>query len=283
MDENEIYEALGVSPEQEGETPSEGDVQAGVEQPQGTPLEEPTAQEPSPPPAQRPLDENAWQEEARRQAEAVDKAYADAYAGQVNPFTGQPIRSKADHDALQQQMTQNRQQQVQERLRTLGLEPGDIEALISGHPAIQQAEQLVAEAKARQEEHQRAQAREWYAGELREIAALDPSVTDLETLKAKDPEQFSAMLGLVSKGVGLGQAYKMLNFDALMQRQGAASAQQERNRAAGKAHLVPTKGLGTGADVDVPEDVRQMYRAMNPGMTDGEIRKEYAAYLKESN
>lgn len=284
MDENELYEALGVSP-QENEMPPENEEesQTGAERPQAEPEEENTQeQEPvggTPPPVQQPPDANAQQEELRRQAEAVDKAYADAYEGKVNPFTGQPIRSKADHDALQQQMAQNRQQQVQERLRALGLEPGDIEALISGHPAIQQAEQLVAEAKARQEEQQREQAKEWYAGELREIAAIDPEITDLEALKAKDQEQFSAMLDLVSKGVGLAQAYKMLNFDALMQRQGAISAQQERNRAAGKAHLLPTKGLGAEA-VEVPEAVKARYLDLIPDMSEKDMRAAYAAYLK---
>lgn len=283
MDEDELYEALVGSPqEQEGEAPPQ-DVEErsdGMEQlPEGERGEEAQTTSASP---EQPHDTSAWQEEARRRAEAVDKAYADAYEGTLNPYTGQPIRSKADHDALKQQMGQEHQQQVHERLRALGLEPGDIAALISGHPAIQQAERLVAEAQARQEEQQREQAKEWYAGELREIAALDPTVTDLETLKAKDAEQFSAMLGLVSKGIGLAQAYKLVNFETLMRRQGAASAQQERNRTAGKAHLLPTKGVGAGVDVEVPEDVRQMYREMNPGMTDAEIRREYADYLKDT-
>lgn len=283
MDESELYEALGVEPPGPGgDTPPEDDPggtpQTHTEEQQaGTQIPEGGAPEALP--VQQPPEVDAQQEELRRQAEAVDRAYADAYEGRVNPYTGQSIRSKADHDALKQQMEEMHLQGVQERLRTLGLEPGDIEALISGHPAIQQAEQLMAEVQARQEEQRRTQAKEWYEGELREIAAIDPEVTDLEALKAKDPEQFSAMLGLVSKGIGLAQAYKMLNFDALMQRQGAASAQQERNRAAGKAHLVHTKGLSAEA-VEVPAEVRAMYLDLMPDMSEKDMRAAYAEYLK---
>ena len=42
----------------------------------------------------------------------------------------------------------------------------------------------------------------------------------------------------------------------------------------GKQHMGQTKERGAGA-VSVPADVKEMYRALNPGITDAEIQTHY--------
>ena len=85
---------------------------------------------------------------------------------------------------------------------------------------------------------------------------------------------------MVAGGVSLVEAYKALNFDALAQRRAAAAQQAVRNQAAGTAHLAPVGGQGKES-VEVPASVREMYRDLNPDMSDDQIRQAYAKYLKD--
>lgn len=300
MDEDEIYEGLGLErPEPEGGEP---DAEPGGNAPEnqdGTgdvPTEETAPGEPEESatqdgeepqmqqevPEQPPVPTADERETARRQAE-IDQAYAAAFAGKLDPYTKQPITCKADYDRYQAKLRADQQRQQEERMRQAGVAPEAVRALIDQHPVVREAQEVIQAVQAERERAQAEQAKGWYGEQLKQINALDPEakVTSLEDLAARDQGQYRKMMGMVGAGVPLADAYKALNFDALAQKRAAAAQQAVRNQAAGKAHLAPVGGQGKSG-VDVPAEVRAMYRDLNPDMTDAQIKAEYGKYLAET-
>lgn len=279
MEESEIYEALGLEAPEAEDTPPEPEEgpaedreaeppegeQEGAGGEPGPQLPREPIQAPTPAPAPVPR-------EMPRQEEG-DGGYAAAF-GRMNPYTGRTIDSQEEYDAYRRAFEAERGTLHPTGQPTRGDEAADIARRVAEHPAVQAAQRAVDELNAER-------ARSWYEGQIKEIAALDPTVTSLQALSDKDPEKYGRMMGMVSGGVSLVDAYKALNLEDITKRQTAAAAQAERNRAAGKAHLSPVGGKGTEA-VEVPPEVRSMYLEMNPDMTDGEIRKEYAQYLQDT-
>lgn len=319
MDENEMYEAMGLEPPvSEGErSDPAGAAQAGSD-PQGgehasatpdTPAvltgeadaaeeshltEEEAAGEAKPGTPQPMSDEERHRQAAiRREAEraehqkaqqaAVDQAYAAAFAGRLNPYTKRPITTKAEFDEYQAQLREDQQRQQVERMRAAGVDPAAIQGMIDNHPVVQQAQQVIAQAQAEREKAQATQAKGWYGGQLQQINALDPEakVTSLDELAAREPEQYTKMLGMVGRGVSLVDAYKMVHFDELTQKRARAAQQAVRNQVAGKGHLIPTGAQGK-AGVDVPASVREMYQDMGLEMSDAEIARSYGEYIRSA-
>lgn len=300
FEEDELYDAFGVEapqpetppqePPADDAPPQEPPSQAGGTEPTGAEPEAPAEEDPIPepgapqePPAQPAASPASGPETQARQAAyqaQVDAAYAEAYKGRINPYTGKPILSKADYDAYQRAYQQEMHNQALEKMRSAGIDPDVLSELISRHPTVQQAQTAIRQAQAQQRAAQEVQARNWYAGQMREISALDPAIKSLGDLQAKHPDQYPKLMQLVSSGMTLAQAYKGLNFDALAARKAEAAQQQVRNQVAGKRHLEPVGGQGK-ASVEVPGDVAEQYRDLNPGMSDAEIQKAYAAYLKQ--
>ena len=112
-------------------------------------------------------------------------------------------------------------------------------------------------------------------GQLREIAALDPEVRSLSDLTRS--ESYDALYALVKRGATLSEAYRLANFERLMRRAEQAAVQRYRNGLAGTRHLAATVNRASGG-VPVPADVAAQYRALNPGISDGEIARHYNRY-----
>ena len=110
--------------------------------------------------------------------------------------------------------------------------------------------------------------------QLRQIAELDPEVKSLEDLTRT--EQYGQLYALVRRGYTLVDAYKLANFDRLTRRAELAAAQRYRNALDGVRHLTATRSHGAGSPV--PADVAAQYRALNPGVSDGEIARHYNRY-----
>ena len=79
---------------------------------------------------------------------------------------------------------------------------------------------------------------------------------------------------LVKRGNTLIDAYKLANFDTLTRSAAQATRQAAINSVQSKRHMSQTTARGAGA-VAVPGDVKEMYRALNPGATDAEIQAHY--------
>lgn len=77
------------------------------------------------------------------------------------------------------------------------------------------------------------------------------------------------VLDYIGRGIEAVDAYKLANFDALMPR-GAA-----RYDGADKAHMIPVGGSAGMVSAEPPNDVMELYRRLNPGVSRQEIKKHW--------
>ncbi len=233
--------------------------------------------------AQQTPEENAAFAAARRKAEqerdaaiaqakeeaqkAIDEAFANS--GLTNPYTKQPITTKAEFDAYREQYEKERHDRI---LKKTGMTDEEFKQYVDSMPEVQQARQAAQEMRAQQAQMK-------VEEQLREISALDPSIKKLEDL-TKMPN-YTEFYARVQQGLSLTDAYKLTNYDALTKGAAAASRQATLNAAASKNHLGATASRGEGA-VSVPADVMEQYRAFNPDATDAEIQAHYNKYHRRS-
>lgn len=239
-------------------TPAE----SGEAQEEATPAEEAApAEEPKPELTEQ---ERARQAEGRRIRQREEQAYRAAYQ-----------QARADISAL---------------LKRVGLKDGDKdidtvdaleayeqsmsdERLASGRGTAQDIERVVQNAiRKMQPPPQRTEAAEnpEVQRQLAQIRAMDPAMTDLGAiLRSEAGEKFRSY---VDKGLDFVDAYTLAAKDRL------ASLQSNRAaaKAGSKAHLNATKQQGVGA-LSVPSDQMELFRALNPGVSDADIRKYYNA------
>lgn len=145
--------------------------------------------------------------------------------------------------------------------------------IVDSHPAVVAAKQYT-------DQMRENEVRTAFAEDLAKITEMDPSIKTEEDLLAL-PEH-DLILGLVNKGYSPSDAYKTVFFEKIT----AAAVERGKRQAEAKvqsvSHQVPDKHRGTGGDpaVQVPDDVRQMYREMMPGISDADIVKHYAKFRK---
>lgn len=221
----------------------------------------------------------AREEQARQAAEQarVDKVYADMFAGQTNPYTGQPIQTEADFRNYQAER-ERRQQTAQ--LQQAGIDPKTIQGIVDQRLAPMQQRLQMAELSAMQERAKAANARaqEAISRSLTNIGAMDPSVKSLEDIaKMPTAPRFNE---LVQKGIGMEDAFYLANRQAIDTRRAAASRAATINNMASRTHLNPTQNTAGKTPVEVPKAVVDAYRYMMPDATDAEIQKAYAAELE---
>ncbi len=230
---------------------------------------------------------------ARRKAEAerdaaVQKAREDAQAeaqrvideafrnsGLTNPYTKQPITSKAEYDEYKVRFEAEKKARL---LKKSGMTDEEFNQFVSELPEVRQAKQAQAAAEEAAKQAREQQARLKVDEQLKEISALDPSIKELKDIAKM--ETYPKFYELVKKGNSLTDAFKLANFETLNRSTAAASRQAAINAAQGKSHLAQTATRGTGA-VTVPADVKESYRAFNPNATDAEIQQHYNKYLKK--
>lgn len=197
-----------------------------------------------------------------------------ANSGLVNPYTRQPIRSKAEYDAYR---VQYEAEQKASLLKKSGMSDAEFQAFVSGLPEVRQAREAQAKAEAAEREVRAEQAKLKVAEQLKEIQAIDPNIKELKDLAKL--ETYPQLYDMVKRGYSIADAYRLSNFDALTQKAAEASRQAAMNAAKSKEHLNHTVQRGAGA-VTVPEDVKAEYLAFNPGATEAEIQKHYQKYMK---
>lgn len=300
--QQEINEAFGVETMEEQPEAQEGpeSAQEGAEgqEPQGG-VEEPGGAGEGPEEGgaddwqsrqEMPLEERHRQAAARRAREEqareaaaqarVDKAYADMFAGQVNPYTGKPILTEADFQAYQSE--RDRRQQAAQ-LEKAGIDPSTIRGIVNQELAplqqrVQQAEMAAMREKARAVN---ARAQESIQTSLKNISAMDPTIQTLDDIAALPTA--GRFNDLVQKGVGLEDAFYLANRKAIDARKAAAARTAALNGAASRRHLDPV-GAGSGQEVvTAPEEQREAYREMFPDATDAEIDAAYKKFLKDLN
>ncbi len=237
--------------------------------------------------AQTP-EQNAAFAAARRKAEAerdaaIKKAQEDAQrmvdeafknSGLMNPYTDKPINSKAEYDEYRKAFAEDKKKQLQLQA---GLSEAEYAAMIKELPEVKQAQAAAEKAEKAMREADEAKAKAKIDEQIKEIGKLDPDIKALNDLAKM--ENYQAFYDFVKKGNTLLDAYRLANFDRLIGKSTAATKQAAYNSINSKQHMGKTKERGTGS-VAVPNDVKEMYRALNPDATDAEISAHYNKYHK---
>lgn len=109
--------------------------------------------------------------------------------------------------------------------------------------------------------------------QLAEIRQMDPEMKDLNAiLQSPAGPRFRE---LVEKGLDFKDSYKLAAEDRLA----GIKANRQGAKTGGKDHLTSTSQRGSG-DIDVPADELELFRTLNPDMSDADIRKFYNDYKK---
>ena len=189
-----------------------GGAQGGAEQRREMPPEERHRQAEARRARERAGMERAAQEAAQAR---VDEAYRTMFAGQTNPYTGQPIRSEADYRAWQ---AEKQRRDSEEQLRAAGIDPATIQGAVDQRVQPLRQELEMARMETMRERARRAQdaAQVTIRQQLDLIARLDPNVKSMEDIAAMPTAE--AFRGYVAKGLGLEEAFYMANRKAIEER-----------------------------------------------------------------
>jgi hypothetical protein len=252
---------------------SAAEVQAGQESPaaeasqqgEATPAGQEAAQkEPMPP------DQRARQAEGRRIREREARAYQAGLeeASRIirEAQIANPAKNGAAIDNLDELRAYNdsrREKRLQEGKPTAS----DIEHIVDRRiSAMQQPQQ--------QETPLSAEDQQAVQQQLAEIRAMDPAMTGLPAIL--DSEAGPKFREYVALGLDFKDAYTLAAKDRLA----SIGANRSGARTGGKDHLSATRQQGSGG-VDVPADEMALMRALNPDMSDTELRQYYEADKKK--
>lgn len=252
---------------------SAAEVQAGQESPaaevsqqgEAAPAGQEAAQkEPMPP------DQRARQAEGRRIREREARAYQAGLeeASRIirEAQIANPAKNGAAIDNLDELRAYNdsrREKRLQEGKPTAS----DIEHIVDRRiSAMQQPQQ--------QETPLSAEDQQAVQQQLAEIRAMDPAMTGLPAIL--DSEAGPKFREYVALGLDFKDAYTLAAKDRLA----SIGANRSGARTGGKDHLSATRQQGSGG-VDVPADEMALMRALNPDMSDTELRQYYEADKKK--
>lgn len=263
---DELFGIESANTEEVAETPDSEAVEETVE----TEVTEDTAGEKESEVAEQTVEqtkeERAQHAAARRKAEEdarVSKGVDDAIAslGLVNPYTGKAVTNKAEFEEYGRSVGKEKEDAF---LDKTGLTKEELKSYVDGLPEMQQAKRMQADMELQKQKTALDAA-------IAEVTKIDPAIKTLDDLQ-KLPN-YGEIYEKAMRGYTLADAYLVVNRDKLTQKASAAAKQAALNRS-GKDHLTTTSSRGEGA-IDVPADVMEMYRAMNPKASDQEIRDHY--------
>lgn len=197
----------------------------------------------------------------------VDEAVAAM--GFTDPYSGKPIKTRAELEVFNRARADK---ELSESLEGSGIDPQIFNRLISNHPEIVHAREV---AQAAETERRRAldtseQSRA--AAELAEIQKIDPKIKSVTDLAALD--NYGEIYELVAAGTSISKAYKLVNQEAILAKERAATRQAVLNEISGKGHLQATQQQG-GAREETPvtQTDRVRFQQMHGRkLTDTEIR-----------
>jgi hypothetical protein len=252
--------------------------------PTAEPTQEPVA-EPDPKP-QQSAEDNARFAAARRQAEAQMRGMQDELAMLRQENARYKEQQKTliqytnhdSYDALMQDVEQDLRARKYKALTDAGVDPRLVEQLvnegINHHPDMVSYRAEKEQRKQQEVKVQLEAALADFRKQVEEIGKLDDRIKGPEDLQKMD--NFALFDDLVrNQRYRPIDAYRIANFDRLAEKRAAAARQETRNSINSRQHLKPTGGTGADPDVIVPPDVMAMYRTINPGATDAEIRKHW--------
>lgn len=217
--------------------------------------------------------DRAIAEERERSAREADSMVASL--GMVNPYTGQMIKTKSEYDAYVAAKAGEAKKNFMEQS---GITEAQYQQMVQSLPEVQEAIRAKAESERAAAEYRQAQAKSRLDEQMKEVTKLDPEIKSIDDLSKM--ENYDAFYALVKKGNSLADAYRLANFDKLVERSNAAEKQRMLNASAGKQHMTPNSSSQSSGLDAVPLETREIYRTMFPDMTDEQIAKEFAKFTK---
>ena len=193
-----------------------------------------------------------------------------------NPYTGKMVESRADFEAYINQHAEEQRKEIQEET---GISDADIDKLVESHPKYQKAMLAEREAAQAKEAADKARLDSFLDDAVKEIGKLDPDIKSKEDLFGHS--SFKDVDALVRRGYSLPDAYEKVNREAIRARERSAWEQQIRNSMNGRSHLDSNAPHGDGG-IQVPADIMNEIRMLNPNMSDAEITKWYAKDMKRT-
>lgn len=221
--------------------------------------------------ARRQAERQLASERAKFENERISIAQnAIASLGIIDPESGSVIKTKSDYDKLQARLNENA---LKDAARKIGMPEGELNELVNNLPAVKQAQYAAKQAE-------EAAAKIKIDKQIEEITKIDSNIKNIGDLIKMDT--FPKFDKLVKMGHSFVDAYKYANIDKATQNAADKSRQAALNSMNSKNHLKTTpSGAVGGATVSVPNDIKQMYRLLNPEATDAEISAHYAKTLKK--
>ena len=195
--------------------------------------------------------------------------------GMVNPYTGQMIKTKAEYDAY---ATAKAGEAKKNFLEQSGITEAQYQQMIQSLPEVQEALRAKAESERAAAEYRAAQAKSRLDEQMKEVTKLDPEIKSIDDLSKM--ENYDTFYALVKKGNSFADAYRLANFDKLVERSNAAEKQRVLNASAGKQHMTTVSSSQSSGLDAVPPETREIYRTMFPDMNDEQIAKEFARFTK---
>lgn len=221
--------------------------------------------------ARRQAESELARERERFESERASIAEnAIASLGITDPESGSVIRTKADYEKL---LARQNETALKEAARRTGMSEGDLQELVNNLPVVKQAQNAAQQAR-------EAAAKIKIDKQIEEISKIDPSIKSLGDLMKM--ETFPQFDKLVKMGHTFVDAYRYANIDSEAKKTADKSRQAALNSINSKNHLTKTpSGVAGGSTVSVPEDVKQMYKLLNPEATDAEISAHYTKTIKK--
>lgn len=208
--------------------------------------------------------------QAKHNAE-LEKIFAAA--GLTDAATGQPITTAEQFNAWQQNFAK---QQLERELKAGNLTPDVLNQVISQHPAVQAAQQLIQQNQQQAQQAKAEQARKNIEAEIAIIAKSDPTIKSAQDVFSS-PNGAAIYEKVIKKGYTLSDAWYSVNRDRIQQHNQEAARLQAQASMRSKEHLQATGSVGAGAPT-VPREEMDLYRMMNPNMTDEQIQRHYAKF-----
>lgn len=225
------------------------------------------------------IEQRREQAAARREREFSERLESErariidetiAAMGFTDPYTGKPIKTRAEYEAFNRAKAEK---ELSESLEESGLDPQLFNKLISNHPEIIHAREAAQAAEAERRRALDASEQARAVEELKEIQKHDPKIQSIADLAALD--NYEEIYQLVRAGASISKAYKLVNHDSILAKERAAAKQAALNEIAGKGHLQATQQQGgTGEEIPVTPSEREHFRQLyGKRLTDAEIRE----------
>lgn len=224
-------------------------------------------------PEKQSRETNAAFANMRRQAEAeaqrkMDLKIASLCKDVTHPITGKPITTFAEYeDAI---AAQNRIQ-AETQLKENGLDISILDDYVKSSPVLAQAQAII-------ERNEQEQADARLKRDFEELQMLNSDIKTFADLN--NDERIGEILDRVNRGASLVDAYKIVNFDKLMEKGTKGAKQAAINQARGKSHLEPTETLSEGGDDGISDTMLHALKNNFPEKSEKEIRKLYKQTFK---